>query len=85
MIAADAWLHNVFRYDMPLEKLEKRFNEFNIPQNEFIKKELLSNMIPDAEKRGWKDCVEHYKEIVKLLECIIKEKQKAGDVSLMNN
>ena len=75
LIAADAWMHNVLSYKTPLDVCKRRFQEFTLEQDIFIKDEIQNGVIPDLEKRGYEDAVEAYKKILVVLEYIIADKQ----------
>ncbi len=75
LMEADAWMHMVLSSGTPLHVCEKRFREFTLAQDSFIRDEIQKNIIPDLEKRGYEDSAEAYKKILAVLENIIAEKQ----------
>lgn len=75
LFVADAWMHNVLSSNTPMDVCEKKFREFNLIQNTFIRNEIQNVIIPELYKRGYMDAVETYKKMLVLLEEIIAEKQ----------
>lgn len=75
LIEADTWMHNVLSARTPLDVCKKKFQEFSLVQNVFIRDEIQNNVIPDLEKSGYKDSAEAYKRILVVLEYIIADKQ----------
>lgn len=78
LIAADAWMHNVLSADTPLNVCKRRFREFNLAQDTFIRNEIQNRIIPDLSKAGYKDSVEAYEKILVLLEGIMEEKARSA-------
>ncbi len=76
LMEADAWMHMVLSFRTPLDVCEKKFREFTLMQDSFIRDEIRKNIIPDLEKRGYEDSAEAYKKILAILEDIIAEKQR---------
>lgn len=75
LIAADAWLHNVFHSGISLETCEKRFMMFGLEGDLFIRDQIVNEMIPFAEQHGYFDTVESYHRILEILDkCIEKKK-----------
>lgn len=74
LMEADAWMHMVLSASTPLDVCEKRFREFTLMQDRFIRDEIQKNIIPDLEKRGYVDSAEAYRKILAVLENIIAEK-----------
>ncbi len=75
LMAADAWMHFVLTSSTPLNVCERRFREFNLRQDMFIKDEICGTIIHDLRKRGYMDSVEAYEKILAVLERVIREKQ----------
>ena len=75
LMEADAWMHMVLSSETPLDVCEKRFKEFSLNQDVFIRDEIQNRIIPDLKKRGFTDSVEAYKQILSILEKIITQKQ----------
>lgn len=75
LLKADAWMHMVLSSETPLDVCEKRFQEFTLMQDTFIRGEIQNNIIPYLEKRGYEDSAEAYKKILAVLDKIIAEKQ----------
>ncbi len=75
LIAADAWMHNVLSASTPIDVCKKRFREFNLVQDTFIRNEIQNVIIPQLYKWGDMDAVEAYEKMLVLLEEIIAEKQ----------
>lgn len=75
LISADAWMHMVLSYDTPLKVCERRFREFSLEADLFMRRELADRIIPEAEKRGDKVSVEAYSKILAVLEKVIAEKK----------
>ena len=74
LMEADAWMHMVLSSSTSLDVCEKRFREFTLMQDRFIRDEIQRNIIPDLEKRGYVDSAEAYRKILAVLENIIAEK-----------
>ena len=74
LMEADAWMHMVLSSSTTLDVCEKRFREFTLMQDRFIRDEIQRNIIPDLEKRGYVDSAEAYRKILAVLENIIAEK-----------
>ena len=53
LMEADAWMHMVLSSSTTLDVCEKRFREFTLMQDRFIRDEIQRNIIPDLEKRGY--------------------------------
>ena len=75
LMRADSWMHMVLRYDTPLNTCEKRFREFSLEADCFIRKELKDRMIPDAKNEGYLYVAEEYEKILAVLDNVIAEKQ----------
>ena len=75
LVAVDAWMHNVLSSGTPIEVCMKRFQEFNLIQDSFIRDEIKNNIIPQLSKAGYMDDVEAYEKMLVVLEKIISEKQ----------
>lgn len=75
LISADAWMHMVLSFDTPLNVCERRFREFSLDADFFVRRELADRIIPEAEKRGDKESVEAYRKILAVLDKIIAEKK----------
>lgn len=75
LIRADSWMHMVLSYNTPLNVCEKRFREFSLDADFFVRRELADRIIPEAEKRGDKESVEAYSKILAVLDKIIAEKK----------
>lgn len=73
LISADAWMHMVLSYDTPLNVCERRFREFSLEADLFVRREIADRIIPEAEKRGDKVSVEAYRKILAVLEKVIAE------------
>ena len=78
LIAADVWMHNVLCADTPLNVCKKRFEEFNLAQDTFIRNEIRDRIIPDLSKAGCMDAVKSYEKMLVLLAGIIEEKGKGN-------
>ena len=74
LMEADAWMHMVLSSSTTLDVCEKRFREFTLMQDRFIRDDIQRNIIPDLEKRGYVDSAEAYRKILAVLENIIAEK-----------
>ena len=75
LISADAWMHMVLSLDTPIKVCERRFREFSLDADYFVRRELADRIIPEAEKRGDKESVEAYSKILAVLDKIIAEKK----------
>lgn len=75
LISADAWMHMVLSFDTPLNVCERRFREFSLEADYFVRREIADRIIPEAEKRGDKVSVESYSKILAVLEKVITEKK----------
>lgn len=75
LIRADSWMHMVLSYNTPLNVCEKRFREFSLEADQFIRKEIKNRIIPESEKRGDKESAEAYNKILAVLEKVIAEKK----------
>lgn len=75
LMEADAWMHMVLSSKIPLDACEKKFQEFSLMQDTFIRDEIQNKTIPDLEKRGYEDSAEAYKKILAVLEKVIAQKQ----------
>lgn len=75
LIAADAWMHYVLSSNTPIDVCKKRFQEFNLIQDTFIRNEIQNVIIPQLYKRGNMDAVKAYEKMLVLLEEIIAKKQ----------
>ena len=75
LLKADAWMHMVLSSKTPLDICEKRFQDFTLMQDTFIKGEIQNIIIPNLEKSGYEDSAEAYKKILAVLDKIIAEKQ----------
>ena len=74
LMEADAWMHMVLSSSTSLDICEKKFQEFTLMQDIFIRDEIQNNIIPDLERRGYVDSVKAYKQILAVLENVMAEK-----------
>ncbi len=74
LIAVDAWMHNVLSSGTPLSVYKKRFREFNLRQDTFIRNEIQNSILPRLRELGYMDDVEAYEKMLDVLEKIIVEK-----------
>lgn len=78
LMTADCWLHFVFSYSTPLDVCEKRFREFSLAQDIYIRNELKSPVHPAI--KNITEVEEAREKILNLLNEIIAEKQAAEEV-----
>ena len=75
LMRADCWMQMVLSYDTPINVCEKRFREFSLEADFFIRNELRNRVIPNAENSGHLTVAEGYKKILTVLEKVIAQKQ----------
>ena len=51
LIRADVWMHMVLSHTTPLNVCERKFREFSLEADKFIRKEITERIIPEAVKR----------------------------------
>lgn len=75
LMRADYWLQYVFSYSTPLDVCERRFREFSLAQDIFIRDELKRPIHPAI--KNITEVEEEREKILNLLNEIIAEKEAA--------
>ena len=78
LMKADAWMHFVFSYSTPLDVCERKFREFSLAQDIFIRDELKRPIHPAIKDIA--EVEEAREKILNVLNEIIAEKQATEEV-----